>query len=164
MPKLFGVNLVAVLVAALVMFFIGFVVYGLVFQQVWLAELVTFRGLAAPEEAAGLSTAELSERLAAVVPANAAGASMAFGFLISLVTAFGLALAMRFFAPATIGAALSRAVLLWFGFAATTLAYDPVYSSASAVTWAIDLAHTLTGYLAGTAVIFYMSLRPKPQA
>ena len=42
MPKIAGVNVRGVLLAAVAMFFIGFIWYGLVFTEPWMAAKVLF--------------------------------------------------------------------------------------------------------------------------
>jgi hypothetical protein len=135
MPKLWGVNVLAVLLAAIAFYFVGFVFYGLVFQQLWTAEV-------------GLTEAELAG-------ANQ-GVSMGLGFVNALVTTFVLALVLQRMPGSGLMAKLGVAVLLWLGFAATTLAYAPIYTLSSPVVFHIDLAHLLVAYCVATVVLVAM--------
>jgi hypothetical protein len=85
--------------------------------------------------------------------------AMSLGFVISLLTALGIAAVMKMTRPARLGGALGLAVILWLGFAATTLAYNVVYSSESRIIFGIDLAHLLLGYLAASATIFLIDAK-----
>lgn len=154
MPRVFGVNIVAVAAAAVAMFFVGFVFYGLVFQEMWLRDLVVFRGLVPAADAPGLDMAAMTERLAAVIPPETQGPAMALGFLISLALACGLGVMLRATGVRSLGDALMRAGGLWALFAAPTLAYDAVYAGEGVTTLVIDLGHNLVGYLVGAALIF----------
>lgn len=151
-----GVNLVAVLAAAVVMYFVGFIFYGLLFQEVWSQQTLENHGLAAPGEAASLTGEALMAQLQRIPGAMEMGPAMGLGFLISLITALGLAMLLRLTKPQSIMSALRVAMIAWIGFAATTLAYNVVYSSESRIIFGIDLLHLLLGYLGGAAVIFMM--------
>jgi hypothetical protein len=157
MPKLLGVNLLATLLAALAMYFVGFVIYGLALQQVWLAELLEDRGVLAAGAGAGMTLEELVAASAPLIGPETQVMSMSLGFVISLVTAFGVAQLLRWTGAATLPQAIARAAGAWLFFAATTLAYGPVYALESPTLFAIDCAHLLIGYCAAAAVIQALS-------
>lgn len=154
MPRVAGVNIIAVLAGAVALFFVGFVFYGLVFQQLWSQQLLENHGVVPPGGGTALTGPALMEALAKIPNAMPMGPSMGLGFLISLITALGLALMLKMTKAASLAAALRCALLLWLGFAASTLAYNVVYYSESRISYFIDLAHTLVAYLAASAVIF----------
>jgi hypothetical protein len=151
-----GVNLVAVLAAAVAMYLVGFVFYGLLFQEIWSQQTLENHGLAAPGEGANLTGDALMAEMQRIPGAMEMGPAMGLGFIISLITALGLAMVLRLAKPQSLMAALRIALIAWVGFAATTLAYNVVYSSESRIIFGIDLAHLLLGYLAGAAVIFVL--------
>ncbi len=154
MPRVMGLNLVAVLAGAVAMYFIGFLIYGLLFQEVWTQQNLVNHGLLAADEASTLTGDALLARSAEIPAHMDTGLAMGLGFVVSLVTACGMAAILNFLKPASMGAALGRAAVLWIGFAVTTLAYNVVYSSESPVLFGIDTMHLLLGYLAGAAVIY----------
>lgn len=153
MPRVMGVNLVAALAGAVAMYFIGFVIYGLVFQEVWTQEVLINRGAVSAEEAAALSGAALMAELEAIPTVLDPMVAMGVGFLISLLTAAGMAAALNFLKPSSLGGAVGYAVLFWVAFAVTTLSYNVVYYSESVINFGLDLVHMLLGYTAAAAVI-----------
>jgi hypothetical protein len=98
----------------------------------------------------GALTAELNKIPGALDPGRAYG----LGLVISLVTALGICIAQRLMKPDGMGAALRNGFVLWFGFAATTLAYNVVYASNSRIILGIDMMHLFLDYLAASAVVF----------
>jgi hypothetical protein len=152
MPRIAGVNIVAWLAAAIAMFFVGFVIYGLLFQQAWQGELLAYLNLA--DSAEGGAAMDMNQAQQLIAGGKDPTLNMALGGVISLVTALGLALLIRMVKPASLGGALGVGFVAWFGFAATTLAYDPVYAYASTTIFGIDLVHTLINYLLASAIIF----------
>ncbi len=153
MPRVMGVNLVAVLAGAVAMYFIGFVIYGLLFQEVWTQQLLINHGVVSAEEAASLSGAALMAELEAIPGAMAPPVAMGVGFIVSLVTAGGMAAALKFLKPSSLGAAVGYAVLFWLAFAVTTLSYNVVYYSESVINFGLDVVHLLLGYVAAAAAI-----------
>ena len=159
MPRIMGVNLGAALAAAIAMYVVGFLFYGLVFGDLWTRELLEDRGIVAQGAASALSTAELEGAMRQLPQNFPVSFGMALGFVISLVSAIALAAVLNLVKPASLGASLGIAVLLWAGFAVTTAAYDPVYAGASPTMYAIDFFHMLCGYLAGAATIHLIDAR-----
>lgn len=137
MPRIFGVNIIAWLVSAIALYFVGFIVYGLLFSDLW----VGLWGF----------TPEQLEAAAA-----SGGLSMAIGFVISLATALFIGIALKAFGAATMKDALMRALLLWAGFAVTTLAYDTVYAMQPVMLLILDAAHLLVGFLVVAAILTAM--------
>jgi hypothetical protein len=152
MPRVAGVNVVAWLAAAVAMFLVGFMIYGLLFQQVWQGELLAYRNLAESPEAGAAMDMEAAAQL--MSGGKDPTLNMVMGGVISLVTAFGLALLIKMTRPGSLGGALGVGLVAWFGFALTTLAYDPVYAFASTTIFGIDIGHTLVNYLLASAIIF----------
>lgn len=152
MPRVAGVNVVAWLVAAVVMFFVGFMIYGLLFQRVWQGELLAYLNLAETSEAG--AAMDMNEAQQLISGGKDPTMNMVMGGVISLVTAFALALLMNMTRPKSLMGAMGVGLVAWFGFALTTLAYDPVYAFASTTIFGIDVAHTLVNYLVASAIIF----------
>ena len=128
MPRILGLNLIAVLASAIALFFVGFLFYGLLFQELWI-------GLQ------GFTDAQLAEA------AEHQGVGMLHGFLISLVTAIFVGLALRRFGSDGMMPAIQSALLLWAGFAVTTLAYGFVYAMQPFMLFVLDASHLLVGFV-----------------
>ncbi|WP_417483190.1 DUF1761 domain-containing protein [Maricaulis sp.] len=128
MPRIFGLNIIAVLVSAIALFFVGFLFYGVLFTDLWvgLHDFTDAQMLAADENMA---------------------AGMLHGFLLSLVTAIFIGLALERFGGDGMMSAIKSAVLLWAGFAATTLAYGFVYAMQPFMLFVLDASHLLVGFI-----------------
>jgi len=154
MPRLAGANLVAVIAAAVAIFIVGSLFYGLIFAQVWQQQFLENHGAVPIGRGAELTGQALMDALAAVPGQMPMGMSLGFGFVLSLLTAFGLASAFVRMKPASLMAALGIALLLWLGFVVPVLGYNIVYYAESRLDFVIDLGHTLVALLAGAAIIF----------
>ncbi|MBI1358678.1 MAG: DUF1761 family protein [Alphaproteobacteria bacterium] len=152
MPRILGVNAVAWLAAAIAIYFIGFLIYGVTFGTLWAQQLMIDHGLATKETAASLTMADIQKMT--IPGAMDTTTSMSLGPVISIVTALGVCIAQRLMKPASIGAAIGYGFVLWFGFGATTLAYNVVYSSNSPISFGIDLLHLFLDYTIASAVVF----------
>ena len=128
MPRIFGLNIIAVLVSAIALFFVGFLFYGVFFEELWV-------GLQ------GLTEAQLLEG------EEHMAIGMFHGFLISLTTAIFIGLALERFGGEGMMSAIKSAVLLWAGFAATTLAYGFVYAMQPFMLFVLDASHLLVGFV-----------------
>lgn len=153
MPRVAGLNLVAVLVATIAFYAVGMIIYGFTVTEVWGQHTLINHGMA-PDQASALKGEELMAALSAIP--NALGPAMAYGlgFIVALVTTTGIALVLNTTKPASLGGALQRAFVLWLCFAATTLSYNVLYSSESRTIFAIDLVHLFVAYHLASAIIF----------
>jgi hypothetical protein len=135
MPRLSGVNLLGVLLAAIVMFFVGFVFYGMLFSEQWMAA----RGY----------TADMA--------ADANPAWMAGGFLIELVLAFGLGWVLKLKGAKGPGACVSAALMLAVVVVLPVTAYDYVYGLYHSLPGLmVDWGHMLVSMgLAGAVLSFF---------
>jgi hypothetical protein len=133
MPRVFGLNLVAVLVSGVSFWLLGYLFYGVLFMEPWRA-------------AWGISEADVA------ATADGAAIGMAIGFLLSIFTAFMIGFALKFLKADDMMSALKKAGFLWIGFALPTLAYDTIYAMQPLYLLAIDAGHLLVGYLLIAAV------------
>ena len=132
MPKIAGINVVAVIVAAIVIYAVGFLWYGVLFSDAWVSAM-------------GYTEAELQE---------SSPAWMAVGFVISLLTAIGLAVALRWNAIASPASAARRAGVLWLFFGLPFCMYGWVYDPAHSTTLLlIDASHLFVGWVAAAIVL-----------
>ena len=125
-----GVNLIAVLVAAIAMYAIGFVLYGVLFEDQWMAWTGT------------------SEEMA-----QAAMGRMYLSPIMPLLAAFGLATVYRWAGVDGLPRAMKVSVALWLFFAVSILLYGYVYSTMRVEAFALDCAHLLLNYVVGGAII-----------
>jgi len=128
MPRIFGLNIIGVLASAIALYFVGFLFYGLFFADLWM-------GLQGFTEAQMLAA---DENMAL---------GMVHGFIISLVTAIFIGLALERFGGDGMMSAIKSAVLLWAGFAVTTLAYGFVYAMQPFMLFVLDASHLLVGFV-----------------
>lgn len=163
MPRVAGLNLVAVLVAAIAFYAVGMIIYGFAATEVWGQHTLINHGMA-PDQASALKGEELMAAVMAIP--NSMGPAMAYGlgFVVALVTATGIALVLNMTRPASLGGALQHAFVLWLCFAATTLSYNVLYSSESRTIFAIDLVHLFIAYHLAASVLFLMDGKTMSQA
>ena len=155
MPRVAGLNIVAVLVATIAFYAVGMVIYGFTLMEVWANETLKNHGLLAPNSAP-LTGDALYTALGAIPNSMDEGMAYGLGFVLTLVTTTGIALVLNMTRPASLGAALGRAFVLWLCFGATTLTYNVIYSSESTTIYMIDLMHLFIGYHLAAAVLFLM--------
>jgi hypothetical protein len=135
MQKISKLNPLAVLAASIAFYFVGFVFYGLLFSEIWTAEV-------------GLKEAQIAGSNQAF--------SMGLGFVNALITCLFLAIVLRAIPGQGLLNRVGWAICLWAGFAVTTLAYGPVYTLSSPLVFAIDFAHLLIAYCVAAIVLNLM--------
>ena len=151
MPKIAGVNLLGVLLAAVAMFFIGFIWYGVLFQEPWMAANGMFFVDPAKEYIQWLSADGIQSTATAMGPDPMV---MLAGFVLSLVLSFGLGWHMQ---QKNISK-LSTAVLfgLWISLliGLPLVAYDTVYTPyRSLMGFFVDGSHAIATIIAACAVL-----------
>lgn len=135
MPKIFGLNAIALLAASVAFYFVGFLWYGVIFSEAWM----TAEGLTA-EDAEGQSPIW-----------------MAGGFLITILQAIGLGLVLKWRNTDGLSAALTTSAMLWFFLALPFTSYAYMYLPRhDATLLMIDASHLLVGWLAAGAVLALM--------
>jgi len=87
------------------------------------------------------------------------GAAYGLGFLLTLITTFGIAFVITKTKTTSLPAALLRAFVLWLCFGAMTLGYNVLYSTESKVIFGIDLLHLFLGYHLAAAAIFLVDAK-----
>jgi hypothetical protein len=135
MPKL---SLPGIIVASIAFFLVGFVWYGLAFQEAWMA-------------AEGVSAAD------------AEGGSpvwMALGFFITVLQVIGLALVLRWKGVSSMADAATTAAILWALFALPLTLYDFAYLPAHNVTLLIiDASHLLVGWIVAAVALSFFKVK-----
>lgn len=129
--RVMGHNLLAILVAAIAMYAIGFVFYGLLFSEAWQA-------------ASGYTKEQLDSGMA----------KMPLGFVIPILLAIGLSLVVKWRnAPGWMGGLTTGLLVAVFLLIAERM-YGYVYSPAGGETlFMIDVAHTLAIAAVGGAIL-----------
>jgi hypothetical protein len=129
MPKL---NPVGIAVASLAFFLIGFLWYGIIFSDAWMAA----NGITA-EDAKGDSPIW-----------------MAVGLLITIVQVIGLAVVLKWKGASGLTESAKTAALLWAFFSLPLTLYDYVYMPAHDSTLLmIDASHLLVGWVVSAVVL-----------
>lgn len=129
MPKL---NPVGVLVASVAFYLVGFLWYGLIFQDAWMAA----QNLPKEPEDAGSPI------------------WMAIGFVITVMQVVGLAYVLHWKGAGTPAAAATTAAILWLLFALPFAFYGYIYSfDHSATLLLIDASHLLVGWIAAAVAL-----------
>ncbi|HEX6860092.1 MAG TPA: DUF1761 domain-containing protein [Caulobacteraceae bacterium] len=135
-----GINWAGVVAAVIVGQVIGFLWYGLVFEQQWLA-------------------------LTGITPnADAANMSMALGAVNQLVVAIGLAWLVNKLGAATLMGGATAGLAAGFFFAATTAAQNFIYAGADTGLIPIDIGYLLVVYTVMGAVIGAVKLGARSAA
>ncbi|GJL91957.1 DUF1761 domain-containing protein [Hyphococcus sp.] len=132
MPKILGLNLIAVIAASVAFFLVGYLWYGVMFSDAWMA--------------------------AAGIPSEAADAEspvwMAGGFLITLLQVIGLGLVLKWKGDATPTAAATTAAVLWFFIALPFCHYSYLYMPGhNATMLMIDASHLLVGWVVSALIL-----------
>ena len=125
-----GVNLLAVLVAAIAIWAIGLLIYGVLFDKQWMAWTGT-----------SMETAE-SEMW-----------RMGFSPVMPILTALGLAVIYRWKGVSDLRRAMVTSLVLWLCFGFVILMYGWTYSDQRPEVLALDSVHILLNYLVGGAII-----------
>lgn len=134
MPKLAGVNLLGVVLAALVMFFVGFVWYGMLFDSIWMAEN-------------GWTAGDFEGQSGLWMPA---------GFVIPLILAFGLGWHMKQKSISKLDTAALFGLWMSLLIGVPLMMYNYVYSPGHS--WElllIDGSHTVVTFVLGCIVLSF---------
>jgi len=132
MPRIFDLNLLAIIIGSVVFFFAGFILYGVLFTDLW----QEIEGVTAAEvEAAGMGW---------LLPA----------FAITVLQVIGIGLLLKWRAVEGIGASVATAATAWLFLAVPLMAYDPIYIPGhSYASLFLDGAHLFVGWVL-SAVIY----------
>jgi hypothetical protein len=131
MPKLFGLNLVAVFAAAVAFFIVGFLWYGVIFSDMWMAEM-------------GMTKAD----------DDSTPVTYLIGFVITLMQVIGLGLVLKWRNAAGLSAAVTTAATLWLVFALPFCVYGYLYAATHSTTLLmIDASHLLVGWVVSVVVL-----------
>ena len=134
MPRISGVNLLGLLLAALAIYLVGFVWYGLMFSEIWMAET-------------GYTEAMYEGQSSLWMPA---------GIIMPLILAFGLGWHMKQKNISTLKTAALFGLWLGLLIGAPLMMYAYIYSPYHS--WElllIDTSHVVVSFVLGSAVLSY---------
>ena len=156
MPRIGGLNLVALIAAILVFYGIGFVFFGLIYEREWLLEILSSLDYDGKSRNIEQLSNELlqSEWKKAFPDANAA-MGLGLGFLNAVISVIGLALVLKHLTSDAPGlfAALGWTVVIVFGFVISTLAYDHIYAMASMPLFWMNFWYLICAYGAAALIL-----------
>ena len=131
MPNIFGLKLVSVLIATLVFWFLGFLWYGVLFMDAWMAG----HNLT-PDDAGGFDI------------------YMVGGILTTFLQVIGLGLILKWRNPSGIGPSVQIAAAMWALIALPIVMYAYLYLPAhNSTLLMIDGSHMLVGWVV-SAIVF----------
>jgi hypothetical protein len=134
------VSLIAVLVAAIVMFIIGALWYGALFGRQWRA----LQGVAEGSQMTGM------------------GVTLAGGFVVNLIMAYVLARLVVHYGTPSLGEGVLTGLLAWVGFGATITANQILYERRPWLLWAINNGYLLIGLVVMGAILGWWHAVPAP--
>lgn len=141
MPRIFNTSWAAVLLATIAFYMVGFVWYGFLFQDLWLA-------------ASGMT-----EEQTMVIAENKGAMMFVWGLLLTLAQALGLLWVLNLAGAKRLAASLKIAFWLFVMIAAPLLAYTCLYGTYPLEGILMDYGHILLGWLAMGAI--YAAFRGK---
>ena len=134
MPRILGLNALGVVLASVAFFFVGFLWYGLIFQDLWSREMGITEEMAA---AAGNQTIW-----------------MIGGFVITVMQVIGIGFVLKWRGVTGLSGAVATALTLWFFLALPFTHYAYIYGAAhSSTLLMIDASHLLVGWLVSAILL-----------
>ncbi|MGY6662031.1 MAG: DUF1761 domain-containing protein [Glycocaulis sp.] len=133
MPRIFGHDLLAVIAAAVAIYIIGYLIYGLVFSAFWMEQYgYTADSFAGHEW------------------------RMFLGPVMPILTVLGLAALFQTANASGLKAHLRIGFIVWAGFSLSTLLYGFAYAiTMTPGALALDAVHLLLGILAASAILVW---------
>ena len=133
MPRIFGHDLLAVIAAAVAIYIIGFLIYGLLFSDFWMAQYgYTADSFAGHEW------------------------KMFLGPIMPVLTALGLAALFQTANATGLKSHIRIGVIAWAGFSLSALLYGFAYGTmVTTGALALDAVHLLLGILAASAILVW---------
>jgi len=144
MPKIMNTSWLAVLLATIAFYMVGFICYGFLFEAQWL-------------EASGMTAEQVEASMA-----DKGGMVLVWGLLITLAQAIGVLYVIHLAGAKRLGACLKAVFWLFVTIAAPLLAYACLYGDYTLTGILIDYGHIFVGYMAMAAV--YSLFRGKDAA
>ena len=122
MPKIFGTNILGILVASIAFFMLGWLWYGIVFQEMWM-------------KLAGITQTEPDPMV------------MVWGFVITVIQVLGIAYVIKHAGASTLATCVKIGAILATLISLPVLAYGAVYGvHYPTKLMGLDYGHSLIGY------------------
>ncbi len=125
-----GDNWLAIIVAAIAIYAIGFIIYGAVFSGLWM-------------KLSGYTKEQLQPHMW----------KMAISWIMPILTAIGLALVLKSAGVTDLATGIVISLQVWFFIVLSTRLYSFVYSPEKPGLLVMDAIHLLLGFLAAGAII-----------
>ncbi len=133
MPKILGLNLLGILAGSVAMFVLGWLWYGMIFMDKWMALM----GMT-PDPSGDMAMAP-----------------MIYGFINVMVVTIGIGLVLKWLNVSKLMTALKYGLILCVCFALTTEAYVMIYAGSSSELFLINGSYNLVGYALVAAIWSY---------
>lgn len=138
MPKIFGSSLLAIILATVLFYMVGFAIYGIFFGEQWMTY-------------AGITEADALARSEALGPMM-----YIWGLVLTLAQVLGIALFLKKAGINSTVKGLMKGAMLATLFALPVMAYNWLYQGSSANLLGLDYMHLLIAYsLAGAVLGFF---------
>ena len=137
MPKIFGTSLWGILAAGIALYFLGFLWYGFLFSDAWMA-------------ANNITMEEATARNAELGPMM-----FVWGILITLVQVIGLAFILNHSGASVLMTCVKICAIVALLIALPLMGYAVLYEGRSINALFIDIAHVLIGYAIVGAVLSF---------
>ena len=140
MPKIFGHSLLAIILATIIFYMVGFAIYGFLFSEQWMTY-------------AGMTEAQATARNEVLGPMM-----FVWGLFITLAQVLGIAVFLKKANVNSLGKGLIKGAMLATLFALPVMTYNWLYQGSSANLLGLDYMHLLIGYgLTGAVLGFFRS-------
>lgn len=134
MPKIMNTSWLAVLLATIAFYMVGFICYGFLFEAQWI-------------EASGMTKAEIDASMA-----DKGAMMFVWGLLITLAQAIGVLYVINLAGAKRLPACLKAVFWLFVTIAAPLLAYACLYGDYTLTGILIDYGHIFIGYMVMAAI------------
>jgi len=137
MPKIFGTSLTGILLATVVFYMLGFLWYGILFSDMWMA------------------ANDITEAAAEAHAAKLGVMMWIGGILITLLQVLGLAYILNHANASMLGTCVKIGAVIAVLIALPILLYAHIYAGVSHQAVLLDFAHMLIGYVLVGAVLSF---------
>ncbi|MEE9347123.1 MAG: DUF1761 domain-containing protein [Robiginitomaculum sp.] len=135
MPKIFGSSLLGILLASLALYMLGFIWYGILFEDLW------------------ISLSGISKEAAQTNMESMGAMGFVWGIIITLAQVLGLAYILNHANAARLGTCVKIGAIIATLIALPVMAYNVLYGGSSAKLLGLDYAHLLIGYAIACAIL-----------
>jgi hypothetical protein len=155
MPRIGGINVVGVLLASLVFYAIGYLVYGVFFHQEWLHNTLAYVGASDLDTIRQMSDERLDRAVTSRFPDYNLMLTTGLGLANSIIMVTALAIVLRLLTAAapSLLAYVGFAILMSIGFSCTSIAMDHIHAYKPLIIMWIDCGYNLFGFMIAAAIL-----------